>query len=156
MKGTGILLFVALMTYSKPAAAQSKDSSYYKGNLPLIIKTIKKINRSFFSESDFAYSILAVIEINTKGKLENLQISTFKSSDLPDTVYDILLATKNEWVNNTNSNLYFELPIYIIHVYDDNREDSLPIITTLYHNENEMTSYIKLDPIVCRILQIMR
>ncbi len=156
MKGIYILVFVGFLMYSNAAQAQSKDSSYYKGNLQLIKKTTRKIMRKFSPESDSAYGILAVIEINTKGKLENLLVTTFKNSNSADIIYNILLETRNEWVNNTNSNLYFELPIYIIHVYDNNKEDAVPFITTMQYNEDKMASYIMLDPIYDKIYPTVR
>jgi hypothetical protein len=156
MKGLFILFFVGFLSYSKPASAQFKDSSYYKGNFALITKTIRKINRKFAPDVDSAYSMLAVIEINTKGILESLQVTSFKYSSMADVVYNILLETKNDWVNNTGSNLYFELPIYTVRVYDNKKEDPHTTITTLDYNEDKMTNHITLEPIICQIFPMVR
>lgn len=151
MRGTFFLSLIGLIFFSNPVFAQVKDSAYYKGNLPLIIKTIRKINRHFAPDTDTTYSMLAIIEINTRGKLENLQVSSFKSSVLSDTIYNILLATKDDWVNDTGSNLFFELPVYITHIDDKNREDSAQIVKTILYHEGKMVNTIKLGPIICQI-----
>ena len=98
---------------------------------------------------DSSIFVIAFFEVDEKGKIVNMTLTSIKDTLCINIVANAILSTKDNWINNTGESQYFEIPFYFLSSksYDNEVVDKVPMINTTYFKDGEKTKYTRIDAI---------
>jgi hypothetical protein len=140
-------IITTLVTLIIATAVFSQSDGYKWGSDSLrrsLIKAEMKQNPLFDSNS----YIIAIIEIDPGGKLGNVQLTSFKDTVLNKIVLNTVWKTKNDWLNTSNVNQYYEIPFYFMRVESHEDIKKAPLIYSIRYIDAMKVEYNHMNPII--------
>ena len=131
--------------------AQNKIAGYKGGNDSLIRIITKNLMRgeAAIEWGDSSIYVIAFFEVNEKGEIANLTLTSIKDTIGINIVANAIFGTKDNWMNNTGRSQFFEIPFYFFSSKSSAKPmvDKVPIINTTYFKDGEKTKFTMLSPI---------
>jgi hypothetical protein len=145
------LVTTIVILFANIAFCQAAGAGYKGGNDSLMRKIVRSIlkskNPTIWTDSNIY--VLAFIEINRDGKIQNLTLTSFKDTVFTKSVFNTIIQTEGHWYNNTNASQFFEIPFLFLYSSDGDKEviDRIPTMDISHYVNGSLTNYVKLRPV---------
>jgi hypothetical protein len=111
MRVISYLLLIGFLLITNTSLSQSEKVGYKGGEDKLIANLKSYLIKYIYRELDSNLCVIAVVEINRNNQIENVLLTSFGNDSLYSTfAYKAIMKTKNNWINGTMGDLFFEFP----------------------------------------------